>query len=144
MRRQISSKSCTCTEGMGVDAAGISVKVDAHHPGRSPDLPSATAVERRRDGSVEVSRGPSKSFGSTEGLSMKCVAGALLSMRCGGADNHTEMCDISSGVADGKPARIRCLGVKLHGKWREPPSQDVKLDGTGGRTRKDVQSASPS
>ena len=35
MRRQISSKSCTCTEGVGVDAAGISVEVGAHYPGRS-------------------------------------------------------------------------------------------------------------
>jgi hypothetical protein len=38
MRRPISSKSDTCTEGMGVYAAGISVKVDAHYPGRSVDL----------------------------------------------------------------------------------------------------------
>ncbi len=57
MRRQVSSKSDTCTEGMDVDAAGISVKVSAHYPGRSADLPSATVVERRRDGSAEVSRG---------------------------------------------------------------------------------------
>ena len=57
MRRQISSKSYTCTEGMDVDAAGISVKVCAHYPGRSVDLPSATVAERRRDGSAEVSRG---------------------------------------------------------------------------------------
>ena len=35
MRRQISSKSDTCTEGVGVDAAGISVEVGVHYPGRS-------------------------------------------------------------------------------------------------------------
>ena len=35
MRGPISSKSDTCTEGVGVDAAGISVKVGAHYPGRS-------------------------------------------------------------------------------------------------------------
>jgi hypothetical protein len=57
MRRRISSKSNTCTEGMGVYAAGISVKVGAHYPGRSVDLPSATVAERRRDGLAEVSRG---------------------------------------------------------------------------------------
>jgi hypothetical protein len=57
MRRQLSSKSYTCTEGMDVDAAGISVKVNAHYPGRSADLPCATVVERRRDGLAEVSRG---------------------------------------------------------------------------------------
>jgi hypothetical protein len=35
MRRQIDLKSSTCTESMEVDAAGISVKVGAHYPGRS-------------------------------------------------------------------------------------------------------------
>jgi hypothetical protein len=35
MRRHISSKSDTCTEGVVVDAAGISGKVGAHYPGRS-------------------------------------------------------------------------------------------------------------
>jgi len=67
MRRHISSKSHTCTEGMHVDAAGISGKVDAHYPGRSVDLPCATAVERGRDGSTEVSRGHSRSADRTEG-----------------------------------------------------------------------------
>jgi hypothetical protein len=35
MRGHISSKSCTCTEGVVVYAAGISGKVGAHYPGRS-------------------------------------------------------------------------------------------------------------
>jgi hypothetical protein len=35
MRWHISSKSSTCTEGVAVDAAGISGKVGAHYPGRS-------------------------------------------------------------------------------------------------------------
>ena len=35
MRRPISSKSSTCTESIDVNAAGISVKVSAHYPGRS-------------------------------------------------------------------------------------------------------------
>jgi hypothetical protein len=38
MRRPISSKSNTCTESVGVYAAGISVKVSAHYPGRSVHL----------------------------------------------------------------------------------------------------------
>ena len=59
MRKPISSRSNTCTEGMGVYAAGISVKVDAHYPGRSVDLPSATVAERPRDGLAEVSKGHS-------------------------------------------------------------------------------------
>ena len=59
MRRRISSKSKTCPEGMDVNAAGISVKVGAHYPGRSVDLPCATGIERRREGSAEVSRGHS-------------------------------------------------------------------------------------
>jgi hypothetical protein len=39
MRRPISSKSDTCTESVAVYAAGISVKVGAHYPGRSASLP---------------------------------------------------------------------------------------------------------
>ena len=42
---------------MGIYAAGISAKVDVHHPGRFADLPCATTLERQRDGSAEVSRG---------------------------------------------------------------------------------------
>ena len=34
MRRLFSSKSYTCTEGVVVYAAGISVEVGAHYPGR--------------------------------------------------------------------------------------------------------------
>ena len=77
MRRPISSKSDTCTGGMDVYAAGISVKVGAHYPGRSAGLPCATAAERRRDGLAEVSRGHSRSIGRTEGPNVKCVAGVL-------------------------------------------------------------------
>lgn len=64
-------------EGMDVYAAGISGKVGAHYPGRSVDLPCATAVEKRREGSTEVSRGHSRSFDRTEGPNVKCVAGDL-------------------------------------------------------------------
>ncbi len=39
MRRHISSKSHICTEGVYVDVAGISAKVNAHYPGRSTGLP---------------------------------------------------------------------------------------------------------
>lgn len=38
MRRQLSLKSDTYTESMDVDAAGISVKVCAHYPGRSDGM----------------------------------------------------------------------------------------------------------
>jgi hypothetical protein len=48
MRRQISLKSDTCTESLGVDVAGISVKVGAHYPGRSVNLPGATGIVRWR------------------------------------------------------------------------------------------------
>jgi len=56
MRRQISLKSDTCTESLGVDVAGISVKVGAHYPGRSVNLPGATGIVRCREGLTEVSR----------------------------------------------------------------------------------------
>lgn len=60
MRRQVSLKSHTCTEGMHVNAAGISVKVGEHYPGRSDHLLRATGTERCRDGWSEVSRGHSR------------------------------------------------------------------------------------
>jgi hypothetical protein len=67
MRRHISSKSNTCTESLDVYAAGISGKVSAQYPGRSVNLPCASAVERRCDEMTEVSRGHSRSGDRTEG-----------------------------------------------------------------------------
>ena len=46
MRRPLSSKSGTCTESTVVDAAGISVKVGVHYPGRSVDLPLVLMTSR--------------------------------------------------------------------------------------------------
>jgi hypothetical protein len=71
MRRQISSKSNTCTESLGVYAAGISVKVRAQYPGRSVSLSRTTATERWREGQAEVSRGHSSSDDRSEGPNMK-------------------------------------------------------------------------
>jgi hypothetical protein len=45
---------------MHVYAAGISVKVGVHYPGRSVNLPCATGIERCREGLAEVSRGHSR------------------------------------------------------------------------------------
>jgi hypothetical protein len=70
MRRPISSKSGTCPEGVSVYAAGISVKVGAHYPGRSDGLPRATGVERLWEGSSEVSRGRSRLADRAEGLNV--------------------------------------------------------------------------
>ena len=56
---------------MDVNAAGISVKVDAPYPGRSVDLPCAISIERCWEGSTEVSRGHSRSIDRTEGPNMK-------------------------------------------------------------------------
>ena len=80
MRRLISSKSNSCTEGMVVNAAGISAKVSVHYPGRSVWLPMdgsfslATSIERWRDGHAEVSRGHSSRFAADEGLNLTCSA----------------------------------------------------------------------
>ena len=49
----------TIREDVAVDAAGIWDEGHAPYPGRSVNLPRATGVERRRDGSAEVSRGHS-------------------------------------------------------------------------------------
>ena len=71
MRRPISSKSDTCTEGAGVNVTDISVKVSAQYPGRSALLRKATIVERRWEGRAEVSRGHSRLLDRAEGLNMK-------------------------------------------------------------------------
>jgi hypothetical protein len=75
MRRPISLKSDTCTEGVAVDAAGISVKVGAHYPGRSVSLPGATDVKRCWEGLAEVSRGHIRSGHRTEGPNLSFDAG---------------------------------------------------------------------
>lgn len=46
MRRPLDSKPNTYPESMDVDAAGISVKVNVHYPGRSVNLPKGY---RRRE-----------------------------------------------------------------------------------------------
>jgi len=46
MRRPISSKSGACTESTVVYAAGISVKVGVHYPGRPVDLPLVLMTSR--------------------------------------------------------------------------------------------------
>jgi hypothetical protein len=58
----MSLKSDTCTESLYVDAAGISVKVRAHYPGRSVSLSCTTGIERWREELAEVSRGHSSSI----------------------------------------------------------------------------------
>ena len=70
MRRQISSKSNTCTESCDVDAAGISVKVSAQYPGRS-DFAMSYRHREATGGVAEVSRGHSRSSDRTEGPNMK-------------------------------------------------------------------------
>jgi len=71
MRRQISSKSDTCTESLNVYAAGISGKVSEQYPGRSASLSRTTGIERWREGLAEVSRGHSNSDDRSEGPNMK-------------------------------------------------------------------------
>ena len=70
MRRLISSKSKSCTEGVVVYAAGISGKVSAHYPGRSAYLPCARNAMRRFDGYAEVSRGHIRPIDQAEGPNM--------------------------------------------------------------------------
>lgn len=77
MRGPLSSKSGTCTESMGVDAAGISAKVGTHYPGRSVGLLHATTAEKWLDGAAKVSRTHSRSFDRTEGPNMKYWMGDL-------------------------------------------------------------------
>ena len=66
MRRRISLKSNTCTEGVDVYTAGISGKVGAHYPGRSRRGPYVLLLsrgdgisgEKSAEGIVGSSAGP--------------------------------------------------------------------------------------
>ena len=72
MRGPRSLKSKTCTEGVVVDAAGISVKAGAHYPGRSPLLFREGLVLQRCSAMEggEVSRGHSSCRNGNEGLNL--------------------------------------------------------------------------
>lgn len=60
VRRPLSLKPKVCTEGVGVDAAGISAKAGASYLGRSLCVPmAAIEAERSRETHGEVSRGHS-------------------------------------------------------------------------------------
>jgi len=60
VRGPLSLKPKVCTESVGVNAAGISVKAGASYPRRSPSVPTAAIeVERPREARGEVSRGHS-------------------------------------------------------------------------------------
>ena len=98
----------TCTESADVYAAGISVKVSAHYPGRSVDLPCARAVERRSDGSAEVSRGHSRSFDPTEGPNMNMEQEPRFSMAYLDTDRSAGM---PSTTFEGSGRNPRAYGV---------------------------------
>ena len=70
IRRPISSKSKSYTEGMVVNTAGISVKVFVHYPGRPANLSYRTiSAEMLMEEFAGVSRGHSR-CDHTEGLNM--------------------------------------------------------------------------
>ena len=72
MRRRISSKSNTCTESLYVYAAGISVKVGAHYPGRSATLLSELLPPRGDRKRLQKSaEGIVVSFDRSEGPNLK-------------------------------------------------------------------------
>jgi hypothetical protein len=72
MRRPISSKSNTCTESLYVDAAGISVKVSAHYPGRSATLLDELLSLRGEGKKLQKSaEGIVAPFDRSEGLNLK-------------------------------------------------------------------------
>jgi len=97
------SKPESYLESMDVYAAGISVKVNAHYPGRSANLRYATGVERRRDGLAEVSRGHSRFIDRTEGPNVSCGKEPELSMTSGDADRGAAMPGASPGGSGRNP-----------------------------------------
>jgi hypothetical protein len=119
MRRPISSKSDTCTESMAVYAAGISVKVGAHYPGRSADLPCATGIVRCRDGSAEVSRGYSRLTRPSRRPEHELQTGALISM--------TTQALTKSGLRCPMPRRREADGIC---QWPQEVCQVARQSGS--------------
>jgi len=60
-------------DGEEVDAAGVCSEGRASYPGRAADSPCATAIERWRDESAEVSRGRSSGLGTKATKGRTCV-----------------------------------------------------------------------
>jgi hypothetical protein len=74
VRRQISSKPDTYTESMDVYVAGISVKVDAHYPGRSQRLSRVAGLLSPRGDGKDFEKSAEGIVGSSdqaEGLNIK-------------------------------------------------------------------------
>ena len=75
MRRHRTLKSKTCTEDVGVNAAGISVKAGVHYPGRSAVLSreATTLAERPEEDMAEVSRSHSSPYrlGAKDGTKIR-------------------------------------------------------------------------
>ena len=132
MRSLRSSKSDTCTEAADVDAAGISVKVGVHYPGRSVGLSAAvggtTVGASRRKGPAEVSRGHS-TLSWLQGKARTCRSGREPTSRCSTETQMSRLrCRERTGrVADGIREGTG-LRVKKHGEEGSTPA-------TGGAPR---------
>jgi len=89
MRRHLSLKSQTCTEGIYVYVAGISRKVSAHYPGRSLFLPkrllSSGDDKMGTEKSAEVIVGGIDHHRRTEskfkGRNLNCIMEAVIGKR---------------------------------------------------------------
>ena len=117
MRSPLSSESDTCTEGAGVDAAGISVKVGVHYPGRSVGLSAAvggtTVGASRREGPAEVSRGHS-TLSCLQGKARTCRPGREPTSRC---------------LVETQMSRLRCR------EWAGRVADGIR-EGTGWRVKR--------
>jgi len=117
----------TCTESADVYAAGISVKVGAHYPGRSVDPPCATAIERWPDGSAEVSRGHSRPFDPAEGPNMNREQETGLSMATQDTDRSAGMPNTTSD-GSGRNPREYGAGVSVAAmSWDHFRSETTQL-----------------
>lgn len=109
MRRHRTLKPETCPEGVSVYAAGISVKVGAHYPGRSLNMPLATGSVGNRDVFSEVSRGH-RSCHDNEGPNLKLTMKAEIMNRSWKQKRVTTCTRLMCGIAGQSLART-CMSA---------------------------------
>jgi len=119
IRKPRSLKSKTCPGGVAVYAAGISVKVGAHYPGRSLSMPLATGVVRHWEVFREVSRGHSSCCGN-EGPNLKSTMKIEIMNRSWRQKRVTTGIRLTSGDTGRNPAKDSCECIANRHRWKIP------------------------
>jgi len=144
VRRLGTSKSNTCTESLGVDAAGISGKVSIITQG---DLSSCLVLLSLKGDGMRCQKSADGIVGPldrTEGQNVNIKKGNLNSSNGGGADDPDEKLESPMQVMDGI-YELNWWSTKRYGNERTDLFfKAASNDGSSGRVRKYESGLSPS